>query len=117
MAAIRVFQGFHDGSSIYHVEDSYFYYHNNDNNYAINGNVPVHYLRCKNYAGRGCRGSAKVTCRPEGPAWENITRHTCGREAHFAGVRELQATIVQQAVLLNGPYENPAAVVERVRNG
>lgn len=117
MAGMQVLNGFRDETGVYHCNDGYFYHYNNCNDYARNGGgSPVHYLRCKNYYGRGCTGSAKVTSNDDGVHWENLTRHICARDHEFARVRVLREDIIQEAVRLDGPYEAPGSVVERIRN-
>lgn len=117
MAAVQVFEGFQDGSAVYHCDDGYYYHYNNNNDYALRGNEPVHYLRYKNYARRGCTGTAKVSHGAEGVQWTNMQRHTCAPDRYLARVRNLRRDILDEATRMNGPYEPPAAVVERVRNG
>lgn len=117
MAGIQVLNGFRAETGVYHCNDGYFYHYNNCNDYARNGGgSPVHYFRCKNYYERGCTGSAKATCNGDGVQWENLTRHVCARDHEFARVRVLREEIIQEALRLDGPYEAPASVVERVRN-
>ncbi len=114
---IEVIDGKREGSAIYHCGDGYYYHYNNGNLYNENEALVLN-LRCRKYSQLGCAGSAKIVI-VEGEnimEWTNRQPHVCTRDRTHHAVLDLRRNILQEASQLNGPYEAPSTVVNRVRN-
>ena len=108
--------GRREGSYIYHCNDGFYYHFNNGYNYANNENSSVVHLRCVNYSSRQCQGTAKVITSDEGPQWTNLQPHTCAPDGSHHQVLRLRQQILQESANLQGPYETPSEIVNRVRD-
>lgn len=112
---VAVIDGMRQNTVLYHCHDGFYYYFNNGRDYG--GNISSINLRCKNWTSHWCHGSAKILITQVGIQWTNLQRHTCPADRNLNLVRQLRQDIIQASVNQDGPYETPAQVINRVREG
>ncbi|XP_034238942.1 uncharacterized protein LOC117643894 [Thrips palmi] len=113
---VAVIQGMRQGTVLYHCHDGFYYYFNNGKSYEFDGgNATSINLRCKNWTSQWCHGTARILIYNGRIQWTNLLEHTCPADEDFHLVRQLRGEIIQESVNLDGPFETPAEVLNRVR--
>ena len=111
-----VFEGEREGSSIYHCGDGFYYHYNNGYEYGVNeGNAAVSYMRCIHHNTKNCHGTAKAVVTAEGLQWVNLSQHICSRDVYHERLIRLRRFILKEATRVNGPFETPTSLVDRIR--